>query len=396
MSTVNVGVIGCGRTAGLARYLSEYNGVAIKGAYDPNTKAVEKMFKNIGLSDGTIYNSYEQLVEDPELQWVMVGSPNKFHREQIVAAFENGKHVFAEKPLATTIEDCVAIKQAHQKSGKLFATGFCMRYIQMYREAKELFDSGILGTIVSIDGNENINPGHGAYIMANWRRNKDICGPHILEKCVHDLDILNWITESIPHRVAAFGGNDMFIEKNKHILEKSRSFYRLQSEWDPGINPFTVEKTIEDNIVAILEYYNGIRVQFQATTCNIIPERRLYCHCTEGNLIVGQYAAILKYQPIGDDKPTVIEYKGQQDSKGRELEANQKLHVEGDKTLVKELADSMKNNTPPKCSGVEGLLSAIAAIMIDKAREQGQVLDLTETWKSIGVDIERYKKRPYT
>ena len=56
--------------------------------------------------------------------------------------------------------------------------------------------------------------------MRNWRRHKNLSGPHVLEKCCHDIDLLNWIVDSLPSKVSAFGGNDIFITENNHIKEK--------------------------------------------------------------------------------------------------------------------------------------------------------------------------------
>lgn len=60
--------------------------------------------------DVKIYETHEELSRDKEVDWVFVGSWNNFHRAQVISAFENGKNVFCEKPLATTVEDCIAMK----------------------------------------------------------------------------------------------------------------------------------------------------------------------------------------------------------------------------------------------------------------------------------------------
>jgi predicted dehydrogenase len=56
--------------------------------------------------------------------------------------------------------------------------------------------------------------------MRNWRRHKNLSGPHILEKCCHDIDLINWIVESLPSKVCAFGGNNIFTKENNMIKEK--------------------------------------------------------------------------------------------------------------------------------------------------------------------------------
>ncbi|MEM9424813.1 MAG: Gfo/Idh/MocA family oxidoreductase, partial [Spirochaetota bacterium] len=292
VSMLNIGVIGCGfRSISLISHFKGRKGVRIWGAWDPIQSNARLLLQHQQQPDGKIYSSFEELVNDQQVDWVFVGSPNAFHKEHIIAAFRAGKHVFSEKPLATSIEDCVAINGEHAKSGKLFATGFTLRYASIYRKVKSILDSGVLGKIVSINACENIRPDHGYYIMCNWRRRGELAGPHILEKCVHDLDLLNWFCDSVPLKIAAFGGNNMFVPENESLYHRHRSVFEV---WEKSIeidrfdeaadNAFIAEKTIEDNVVAIMEYANSCRVQFQATMSNSLPERRMYFHCTGGNL----------------------------------------------------------------------------------------------------------------
>ncbi len=208
---MNYAIIGCGmRIAGLSERLNKYGDVNLIGAFDPSRENVQRLLKNSGVKDGLIYESYEALLEDEKVDWVLIGSPNHVHREQIVKSIKSGKHIFSEKPIATTIEDLKIIKDVVDGSDRLFATGFTLRYATIYREAKNIIASGKLGEIVAINASENITPAHGAYIMRNWRRKKAYAGPHVLEKCVHDLDILNWLTDSYPVRIQAIGGGNKF------------------------------------------------------------------------------------------------------------------------------------------------------------------------------------------
>lgn len=385
--SIQVGVSGGGRAAGIAGYLSEHDGIRIRGGFDPACpEKIRSLLVTAKNPDGLVYASFEDLIADPEVDWVIVGSPNKYHCEQIVAAFRAGKHVFTEKPLALTLDECQEIARVQTETQRHLAMGFCMRFARLYRRAKELFESGKLGRIISVDANENINLGHGAYIMTNWRRHRDLGGPHILEKCSHDLDLLNWFTGSLPHRVAAFGGNDYFIPENQSLLEKDAAFRRLESHWESGTDPFSSEKSIEDNIVSILEYYNGVRVQFQATLANTLPERRMYFHCTHGNLIIEQYQAVLSYQLLGEAKPHVEQMAEFHDA---HLEGYQKVHAEGDHLIMADLAETMRSGSAPSCGRREGLLGSVTALMVDRARIEGRILDLTETWQSLGVEIPR-------
>lgn len=386
MNKVRVGVIGCGqRLKFLTKLLGAEEGVELTGAWDPVAENAKNLLANAGSPEGKVYDSYQALVGDPNIDWIMVGSPNAFHKEHILAGFAAGKHVFTEKPLATRIPDCVTINEAHERSGKLFATGFVLRYSPLYRKAKEILASGVLGKIVSIDANENIAPDHGAYIMVNWRRHKELAGPHILEKCVHDLDLLNWFTESVPVRVAAFGGNNYFVPENQknfasHKKEYGSWFSRNGVEEDS--DPFLMDKTIEDNVVSIMDYAAGMRVQFQATMANPIPERRMYFHCTKGTMILELYSGLLQVRTLGQEKTQTYDF-----SKGDG-------HGGGDTVLMRELAVSMRTGEAPKCGGDEGLRSAVVGIALDQARVEGRILDLTEQWKELGVLSDRKQATP--
>lgn len=95
----------------------------------------------------------------------------------------SGKHVFTEKPIAISIDDCCKLEEAHEQAKHLkFATGFVLRHAPLYIEIQRLLLSGELGKVVSVEANEMLRPYHGGYIMRNWRRKAALAGPHILEK----------------------------------------------------------------------------------------------------------------------------------------------------------------------------------------------------------------------
>jgi predicted dehydrogenase len=318
-----------------------------------------------------ICDTYQEAIEAPGVDWVLVFSPNAFHKEHILHAFANGKHVFSEKPLATTIDDCQEIYEAHKKSGLIFATGFVLRYAPLYTKAKEILESGKLGNVLSVDANENITPAHGGYIMRNWRRLTKFAGPHILEKCCHDLDLLNWLCDSIPSKVASFGGNDFFIPENQGMMEEYED--GTFTAWpDPHAvdSPFTSDKDLLDNQVGILLYRNGVKVMFQATMSNAIPERRMYFSCERGTMILELYSGILKYRCIGDEGTILIDIKGDG-------------HGGGDSHIMKELYKTMTTGATPKCSGDEGLESAVAAIALDQAAHTQSIVDLEPIWRKL-------------
>ena len=372
----NIAVIGTGSRAHgvVANLLRDSGGeVKIVAVYDPDTALARDTLEFWKSPEAAVCASMEEAVRRDDVEWVMVFSPNVFHRAAIECAFAAGKHVFSEKPLATTIEDCQAIHDAHKRSGRHFMTGFVLRYGPLYRKAKEILDSGKLGKILSINADENIDPGHGGYIVTGWRRHTAISGPHLLEKCCHDLDLLNWFCQSLPSKVAAFGGLDFFIPANEHIFHEAPkgTFDYWRNPHRAKENAFVVEKDILDTQVCILRYRNGVKVQFQATMSNAIPERRMYFSCTRGTLVIELYTSELRYKAIDDAAETRLVFRADG-------------HGGGDDTIMKELFETMQTDKEPRSSGNEGLESAVCAIVLDTAMRDETIVDMEPIWTRLG------------
>ena len=373
---IKIAVIGAGnRSRGVVgRLLKDSNHfVKVVSIFDPDTEVAHRAVKTWEIDESLLAKDAQEAIDAPGVEWVMVFSPNSFHKEHILSAFKAGKHVFTEKPLATSIADCQEIYDAYKASGKLFATGFVLRYSLLYRKAYELLKSGELGYLIAIDGTENIPPEHGGYIMCNWRRKCSMAGPHILEKCCHDLDLIEWFVGALPSRVAAFGGRDFFKPANRSLEEKYGK-NTFMTWYDPHRTetPFTDDTDLKDNMVTIAEFRNKVRVSFSCTMSNMIPERRLYFCCSEGTLKLELYDKILTYRKMGDGISHTLDFSG--------IDG----HGGGDSYIMKELYDTMINGSEPKCSGSEGLESAVYALALEEAADTGKVVDLEPVWKKLG------------
>lgn len=159
-----IAVLGAGnRSRSLVKELLEIadEDFKIVSIFDPDLEVGRRAKETWSAPDAVQTDSALSAISAPRVDWVLVFSPNAFHAEHILAAFAEKKHVFTEKPLATSIEDCVAIQHAHAGSGLLFATGFVLRYAPLYQAIYKLLCSGDFGPIISIGASENISPAHG-------------------------------------------------------------------------------------------------------------------------------------------------------------------------------------------------------------------------------------------
>lgn len=103
------------------------------------------------------FDSYESLLEDPEIDAVYISLPNSLHTPWTIRAVNAGKHVLCEKPLATTVEEVDAIADAVRTSGKVVAEAFMYRHHPQTLKVKELVDRGALGKLQMIRGSFTFN-----------------------------------------------------------------------------------------------------------------------------------------------------------------------------------------------------------------------------------------------
>lgn len=370
---IGVAVLACG---GRSYYVTNNllrdseGGVELLSVYDPDTERMDKCADFWGVADTVKKcSSTEEAINTPGVEWVFIFSPNACHKEQILASFAAGKNVFSEKPLATTIEDCKEIFDAHQKTNLIFATGFVLRYSLIYQKAKSLLDSGKFGKLLSIEANENIAPEHGGYIMRNWRRKSEISGPHILEKCCHDLDLINWFCNSLPSKVFFIGATNVFKAENRSLETKyGADTFNAWGGHQQIESAFNDDSDMMDTSMGVALFRNGVQVSFSATMCNAIPERRMRFNCSEGTIILELYTSELKYKFIGEKEFHTQKFGADG-------------HGGGDAYIMKEIYATMSQGIPPRCSGSEGLESAVFALAFDQSAREGKIIDLENTWK---------------
>jgi predicted dehydrogenase len=98
-----------------------------------------------------VYKSYDELLDDPEIQAIYIPLPNSLHKEWTIKAAQKGKHILCEKPIALNTEEALEmIKVCEQNNVKLMEA-FMYRYTDRTRKVKELLDSGIIGDVKYIN-----------------------------------------------------------------------------------------------------------------------------------------------------------------------------------------------------------------------------------------------------
>jgi UDP-N-acetylglucosamine 3-dehydrogenase len=129
---------------------------------------------------------YRDLIADPEIDAVSIVTMWDQHTEPAVAALEAGKHVFLEKPIASTVADCRKILDAASRAKGILMVGHICRFNPRYRMAKQAIEAGKIGRIVAMSSRRNIPAAWTPEIL-----NK--IGP-IVGDAIHDTDLMLWFT----------------------------------------------------------------------------------------------------------------------------------------------------------------------------------------------------------
>lgn len=144
--TLKVGMIGAG---GIGRVhmetFAKTEGAEIVAVTDVNREAAEKAAKEYGIA--RVHDSTEKLIEDPDLDAVIIGVPNKWHAPLAVKALQANKHVLLEKPMAIDLNDAKKIRDAALKSDRVLMISHQMRWEGPAMAVKEKVEQGELGNI---------------------------------------------------------------------------------------------------------------------------------------------------------------------------------------------------------------------------------------------------------
>ena len=210
---LKIGIIGCGKIAQV-RHIPEYEenvNAQLYGFYDINTDRAKELAEKY---NGKAYESYESLLNDPEIEAVSVCAANSVHAEITIAALKAGKHVLCEKPMATTLEECEEMVKAAQENGKYLMIDQNQRLAKAHVEAKKMIDDGLIGDIVTFrttfghGGPEtwSIDPGKNTWF---FDRKKAAMGA-MADLGIHKTDLIQFL---ISQRVVETTAQIMTLDK---------------------------------------------------------------------------------------------------------------------------------------------------------------------------------------
>ena len=186
---LGIGFIGLRMGSGQLRQVTGSRGARVAAICDLDKEHVASLGREFDIPLAT--TDYRELVEHPEVDIVSVATPDYLHLEQTVAAFESGKHVMVEKPMARTVEECERMIAAQRSAGMHLMVAHVARFYSFFQQAKRWCEDGTLGDpyhiFTSYIHNYEQIPGFDGWRFDPEKRHQLIGGG------CHALDLARWM-----------------------------------------------------------------------------------------------------------------------------------------------------------------------------------------------------------
>ncbi|HOJ31240.1 MAG TPA: Gfo/Idh/MocA family oxidoreductase [bacterium] len=212
MSKIKLGLIGVGWIGSehgrniLANKKAELVGVA-----DPDSKKIAIFFKNQNY-ECQHYSDYRDLL-DAEVDAVVIASPNNMHATMCIDAAKKGKHIYCEKPMAITLDDCRRVRDAVTKYRVKYLIGYHRRLNPLYQFVRNLLNDGKLGNPFLIES-DYIHHIPGDWDIWNWAGKAELAGSLFHAGSGHNVDLIRYFCGEIKS-VTCF--KDIFLPRTNQL-----------------------------------------------------------------------------------------------------------------------------------------------------------------------------------
>lgn len=194
---IRIGLIGCGFQGDHhARAIASSAGVSLEVCCDNDGDRAARFARRVGCDRSS--DSWRETVADARVDAVIIATTTHTHAEIALAAAEAGKHLLVEKPMATTVPDCLAIERAAQRAGVVLMIGFKFRFAPAMRAARAAVQSPVLlitQTLYDAD-----------QATAGWVDDPLQSGGRLTSSLVHTVDALRYLSGAEPATVSTIGG----------------------------------------------------------------------------------------------------------------------------------------------------------------------------------------------
>lgn len=171
------------------------------------------------------FDSMEAAITDGGCEAVIIATPHRTHAPLAIKALELGAHVFVEKPMSDSLEDCVALLNTAKQSDKIVSVGFMFRFDPFVQKVKEIIDSGRIGKILHYSSR------FATYntLRCSVTRHQEHTPYSLVMDCIHDSDLIYHFTGRIPDYAysVAYKAGDLPLSSPQNFID---TVYRYEDK----------------------------------------------------------------------------------------------------------------------------------------------------------------------
>lgn len=202
MKKLKFGIIGCGRISykhveGLKNNQDIAELVAVADVIEEKAQKEKAQYeKDVPGAVVTVYTDYKEMLQKEELDAVAIATESGYHGEIALNALKEGKHVLIEKPMALSLEEIDAINALADEKGLKVCVAHQNRFNPPIQKLKRAIDEGRFGRIINITARILWSRDQNYYDQAPWRGTRALDGGTLMNQCIHDIDLLQWMMNS--------------------------------------------------------------------------------------------------------------------------------------------------------------------------------------------------------
>ncbi len=271
---IRLGVIGYGgRARGVLGLVEKLNaGTEVVAITDVRNNEIKAQLGE-NAAKVAFYSDPDEMLNTEKLDGALIGTRCSLHTKMAVKVLSRNLPLYLEKPVATNMADLLALKAAGEKSSSEVVVSFPLRVTPLVKLAKEIIESGKIGTVEHVQAWNNVP--YGACYYQNWYRDENETQGLFLQKATHDFDYINHILGFKPVRICAMKSKQVYkgdhpaglrcddCDEQDTCLESPFHAYYTKQE-TPRVQPsglmcgFAVDTGNEDSGSAIIEYDTGM------------------------------------------------------------------------------------------------------------------------------------------
>ena len=284
--TIRVGLVGCGGrgTGAAVQALSTEGNVKLvamadafrdrlDSSYTNITKQMKDQPERVAVDEEHKFDGFDgyKKVLDSDIDLIILATPPGFRPIHFEAAVNAGKHVFMEKPCAVDgpgIRKLLAAIEVSKKKNLKVGVGLQRHHQPHYIETVEALQNGVIGDILAYrcywNGGGVWDPRKSReecksemeYQMRNWYYYVWLCGDHICEQHIHNLDVCNWIKNDVPVKAYGMGGRQVRTDKKYGEIY---DHFAVEYEYGDGIRMYSQCRHIRNCWNSVTEHVQGAK-----------------------------------------------------------------------------------------------------------------------------------------